>query len=176
MPKILPDFDNCDHGGRCPGSLDKLEMRKDDTEDIIRRRYSMWQGVLVTSTVPPRFFSCRRFTSKRFPRFSDPKSVETHIFAGESRLCVLCVSCEDMSGSDRTRLFEGNSHSSFKGLTALGFLLRANGLSSSSSEHGDQKVCSTIFVQRQARRPLLRDCSALGLLQDKRLALRQNEK
>lgn len=39
MPKILPDFDSCDKGARCPGALDKLERRTDDTEDVIRERY-----------------------------------------------------------------------------------------------------------------------------------------
>lgn len=38
MPKILPDFDSCDRGARCPGELDKLERRADDTEDVIRER------------------------------------------------------------------------------------------------------------------------------------------
>ena len=38
MPKILPDFDSCDRGARCPGSLEKLERRADDTEDVIRER------------------------------------------------------------------------------------------------------------------------------------------
>ncbi|CAM9457800.1 unnamed protein product, partial [Ascophyllum nodosum] len=37
MPKILPDFENCDMGERCPRSLDKLERRQDDAEDIVRR-------------------------------------------------------------------------------------------------------------------------------------------
>lgn len=41
MPKILPDFDGCDRGARCPGSLDKLETREDDNEDVIRERYRM---------------------------------------------------------------------------------------------------------------------------------------
>lgn len=39
MPKILPDFGSCDKGARCPGALDKLERRSDDTEDVIRERY-----------------------------------------------------------------------------------------------------------------------------------------
>lgn len=39
MPKILPDFDSCGRGARCPGVLDKLERRADDTEDVIRERY-----------------------------------------------------------------------------------------------------------------------------------------
>lgn len=40
MPKILPDFDSCDRGARCPGALEKLERREDDTEGIIRERCS----------------------------------------------------------------------------------------------------------------------------------------
>ncbi|CAN0515487.1 unnamed protein product [Laminaria digitata] len=38
MPKILPDFDSCGGGSRCPGSVEKLETREDDTPDIIRQR------------------------------------------------------------------------------------------------------------------------------------------
>lgn len=38
MPPILPDFDSCGGGERCPGSLDKLHRRDDDTEDVVRRR------------------------------------------------------------------------------------------------------------------------------------------
>eukprot|EP00752_Nemacystus_decipiens_P003101 g2872.t1 len=44
MPKILPDFDSCDRGARCPGALDKLERRSDDTEDVIRERLSVYQS------------------------------------------------------------------------------------------------------------------------------------
>lgn len=38
MPQILPDFDRCDQALRCPGSVEKLERRDDDTEEVIRER------------------------------------------------------------------------------------------------------------------------------------------
>eukprot|EP00903_Cladosiphon_okamuranus_P017575 g16188.t1 len=44
MPPILPDFDSCDRGARCPGALDKLERRADDTEDVIRERLSVYRS------------------------------------------------------------------------------------------------------------------------------------
>ncbi|CAM9164395.1 unnamed protein product [Pylaiella littoralis] len=44
MPKILPDFDGCDRGARCPGSLDKLETREDDNEDVIRERLAVYRS------------------------------------------------------------------------------------------------------------------------------------
>eukprot|EP00904_Undaria_pinnatifida_P013304 jgi/Undpi1/9103/HiC_scaffold_26.g11561.m1 len=43
MPKILPDFDSCGGGSRCPGSVEKLDTRKDDTADIIRQRLAVYR-------------------------------------------------------------------------------------------------------------------------------------
>ncbi|CAM9467095.1 unnamed protein product [Ectocarpus sp. 12 AP-2014] len=44
MPMILPDFEGCERGSRCPGSLENLERREDDTEDIIRDRLSVYRS------------------------------------------------------------------------------------------------------------------------------------
>ncbi|CAM9732324.1 unnamed protein product [Scytosiphon promiscuus] len=44
MPRILPDFEGCDRGARCPGSLEKLDRREDDTEEIIRERLSVYRS------------------------------------------------------------------------------------------------------------------------------------
>lgn len=50
-------FDACGRGVRCPGSVDKLERREDNTKEIIRRRY---YAQTFEEGVRERVHRCRR--------------------------------------------------------------------------------------------------------------------